>query len=325
MSQIDQAFIQAYAPEEAVATGSEAPTHSAKTQAPEPRLRVHSQAPVHETRGPHFPVYGGADPYAETAALQQVALHVPPPAPGVAPQQQRRPLSSFAAPRSPLTSTFRPVLEVDNFRWPAATDLLLEEHAELLVPVAEQLLIASEEGRSLVAIAGTRPGVGATTVDLCLARLLASAGKAVALVDGDFASRSLAQNVGLQCDCGWENVLAGQLPLAESVIRSLGDGIALVPLVGHPTPADELLAGIQTSVSAGVLRYHYDVVLFDLGAACREPQVTAARTILEHCRVEASIIIADWSPDAAGAEQVDQLLALLGPTCLGLVGNQTWG
>jgi Mrp family chromosome partitioning ATPase len=223
-----------------------------------------------------------------------------------------------------MSQAFRPVFEVDAFRWPAITDDLLQNHARLLVPVAEQLLAATEEGRSLVGIAGIRPGVGASTVHLCLARLVASIGKSVAIVDGDFASRSLAHNLGLECDAGWETVLAGEAPLAECVVRSIDDGVALLPLVGHSTPPVELLTSIQTSVSAGVLRYHYDLVLFDLGAACREPQASAARTLVDHCRIDASIIVADWANDhAAGAEQVDQLLSLFGSTCLGLIGNQS--
>lgn len=324
MSQIDQAFIQAYAPE-GVSASAYGPPLVAKTQVDGPRLRVHSQAVESTpTRAPHFPAPGGANPYMEVAALQQTALQAPPPARTVAPPRERRPLSSFAAPQPSMTQVFRPVFEVDAFRWPTITEELLQHHAGLLVPVAEQLLAASEEGRSLVGIAGIRPSVGATTIHLCLARLVASAGKAVAIVDGDFANRSLADNLGLECDAGWETVLAGQAPLAECVVRSVDDGIALLPLVGHPTPPVELLTSIQTSVSAGVLRYHYDLVLFDLGAACREPQASAARTLVEHCRIDASIIVADRSHDqAAGEEQVDQLMSLFGPTCLGLVGNQS--
>jgi Mrp family chromosome partitioning ATPase len=325
MSQIDQAFIQAYAPEGALPAADDLPLSTAKAQAGGPRLRVHSQAPENQASwAPHFAVSGGNDPYAEIAALQQAALQTPPPAPTVGPPRERRPLSSFAAPPASLSQAFRPVFEVDAFRWPTITDELLQDHAGLLVPVAEQLLAASAEGRSLVGIAGIRPGVGATTVHLCLARLIASAGKAVAIVDGDFASRSLAHNLGLECDAGWETVLAGQASLAECVVRSVDNGIALLPLVGHPAPPVELLTSIQTSVSAGVLRYHYDVVLFDLGAACREPQASAARTLVEHCRIDANIIVADWSRDhTAGAEQVEQLMSLFGTTCLGLVGNQS--
>ncbi len=308
MSQIDQAFINAYTSDTPPAVPFETPPPAA------PQVKLHQQAP-----GPHFRETGGTDPYSEIAALQQTSIR----APAVEPPPERRPLSSFAAPQAPATETFRPEFEVDSFRWPVLIDEILNTNGHLLAPAAEQLFAASEAGRSMVGIAGARPGVGTTTIHLCLARLLASVGKTVAIVDGDFTNRSLARELGLQFDTGWENVLTGQAPLAECVVNSIADRVALLPLVGHDARPTELLASIQTSVSAGVLRYHYDVVLFDLGAAGREPQQSAARGIVEHCRVDASIIVADSThTDQASEERIDQLMSLLGSSCLGLIGNQ---
>jgi len=307
MSQIDQAFIQAYTPEAPAAVPQE-------TFPTAPQVKLHQHSPT-----PHFREVGVVNPYAETIALQQATVQAP-----IAEQTlERRPLSSFAAPETPTTQAFRPVFEVDAFQWPAVTGEILQSNEHLLAPAAQQLLDASEAGRSMVGIAGARPDVGATTIHLCLARLLASAGKAVAIVDGDFINHSLASQLGLEFDTGWENVLTGQAPLAECVVYSISDRIALLPLIGTNTPPMDLLASIQTSISAGVLRYHYDVVLFDLGAVGWEPQLSAARSIVEHCRVDASIIVADSTQtDDATPERVDQLMSLLGPSCLGLIGNQ---
>jgi hypothetical protein len=89
----------------------------------------------------------------------------------------------------------------------------------------------------------------------------------------------------------------------------------------HSLPS-ELLAGIQTSVSAGVLRYHYDVVLFDLGSPAEGPQLAAVQNILEHCRLDASILVADTSAnDVESGQSIDHLMSLLGSSCLGLIGN----
>ncbi len=347
MSQIDQAFIQAYAPDVPSTVPLETPPLSAVTAAPAvQRVKLHQQMPaIDGLRGdemsldpiptPHLPVPGPfsvaspvsverpLDPYSETASMQRTSFQPQPQAPAFESSHERRPLSSFAAPQAPAAQAFRPVFEVDSFRWPTVIDEVLHTNGHLLAPVAEQLLDASEAGRSMVGIAGARLGVGTTTIHLCLARLIASAGKAVAIVDGDFTNRSLARELGLDFDTGWENVLTGQAPLAECVVHSIAGGIALLPLVGHPTPPTELLASIQTSISAGVLRHHYDVVLFDLGAAGREPQLSAARNIVQHCRIDASIIVADSSHTAqASQEQMDQLMSLLGPSCLGLIGNE---
>ena len=60
-------------------------------------------------------------------------------------------------------------------------------------------------------------------------------------------------------------MLAGRVPLAEAVIQSLADRIAMLPLAQGGLPAAEKLDAIHASITAGVLRYHYDIVLFDLG------------------------------------------------------------
>ncbi len=231
----------------------------------------------------------------------------------------RRPLSTFSAPAEPVTTVFKPVFEVDRFRWPKITDDLLGAHHQLLVPVAEQLLDVSEQGQSLVGIAGTRANVGCSTVLMCLARLLASVGKSVALVDANFAKASLACDLGLQFNTGWESALTGELPLAECVVQSLEDGVALLPLAHPSGSATELLASIQTSVTAGVLRYHYDIVLFNLGNAAESPQAEATMSIMQHCRLDTSILVADT--EHTGIDPLDTLMSLFGQKCLGVIGN----
>ncbi len=254
MNQIDQAFIQAYAPAEATGVP---PGDAVLPMAAEPIPAPHFRMPVDTTA------------YADTVAMQRELLVVEG---SEAPAGPRRPLSTFAAPEQ--ATAFQPVFEVDAFRWPESVCHLLESHESLLSPVVEQLVTASEAGRSMVGIAGLRPGVGCSTVLMCLARLLAETGKSVAMVDGNFASSALAKSLGIEFEIGWEDVLAGKVPLAESIVNSINDQIALLPLSGSPSLAvspSDLLAGIQTSVSAGVLRYHYDVVLFDLGSSSKYP------------------------------------------------------
>lgn len=235
------------------------------------------------------------------------------------PTTERRPLSTFSAPEPPPTTAFNPAYEVDAFRWPKITDQLLSEFHELMIPVAEYVLDANEQGRSLVGIAGTRPNVGCSTMLLSLARLIGSVGKTVALVDANFAKASLARDLGLEISTGWEQALTGELPLAECVVKSLEDRMALLPLSGPNPNANKLLNNIQTSVTAGVLRYHYDLVLFNLGAAAEAPQDFAAYEVMQHCRLDANLIIADT--ENTGIEPMDTLISLFGENCLGVIGN----
>lgn len=261
---------------------------------------------------PHFHVaHTGAQPVPAVAPVQAA------PTGGVA--KERRPLSAFSAPTGPSATVFNPVFEVDSFRWPAITNDLLNAYHELFIPVAEQLVDVSEQGRSLVGVTGTRTNVGCSTILMCLARLVGSIGKSVALVDANFSKASLARDLGFQFDAGWEDVLTGNLPLAECVVKSLNDRMALLPLARPNANASHLLNTIQTSVTAGVLRYHYDLVLFNLGDAAVAPQNYAAQSVMQHCRLDASLIIADT--ERTGIDPMEGLMALLGTTCLGVIGN----
>lgn len=342
MSHIDEAFIQAYAQphqpanvpgvgEVPVATDPHAsPAQQAETHLAPPHIQVHQPAPQNTQSStptwapepvpaPHFQLR------SNSVAAEGPTRSVAPPQPTDAstapaePASERRPLSAFSVPEQPATTAFQPVFEVDAFRWPRITDDLLNAHHALLIPVIEQLLEVSAQGRSLIGLAGTRCDVGCATLLMSLSRLLTSAGKSVAVVDANFSKASLGRSLGLDFDAGWGNVLTGELPLAECVVSSLQDNTVLLPLTKPTSAAHELLASIQTSVTAGVLRYHYDLVLFNLGAAAQQPQNEAALSIMQHCRLDASIIVADTAPTVG--DPMDTLLSLFGSTCLGVVGN----
>ncbi len=332
MSEIDQAFIRAYtdedgysAPVETLGPPTAQPTtsHVQLYSSSQNTQSFAAQAPTAEPMpAPHFQGSASAVAQADTVAVQRAMEEQA----AVAPPSQRRPLSSFATPASAPSTVFEPVFEVDTFRWPAVTDELLDGHGELFTPVVQQLLAASEEGQSLVGIAGARPGVGCSTVHMCLARLLASAGKSVAIVDSNFAAAHLAKNLGLEFESGWEDVLTGKIPLAECVVRSNQDRMVLLPLGSSRETRVELLSSIQTSVIAGVLRYHYDLVLYDLGAAGDTSQLAFAQQIVEQCRLDASIIVADTDSDHLEADRhINALLNVLGTSCLGVIGNFTRG
>jgi hypothetical protein len=129
--------------------------------------------------------------------------------------------------------------------------------------------------------------------------------------------------LGLEFDRGWEDVLAGNLPLAECAVASLMDMMTLIPLGGPAESEVERLSSIQSSVIAGMLRYHHDLVLFDLGSASDPRQLVAIERIVEHCRLDAGVIIATVDArDAITVHGVGQLNAVFGPLCLGTIGNR---
>ena len=167
--------------------------------------------------------------------------------------------------------TFQPMLQVDQFAWPAVCCRLREAAGDELDRLADALVQLMARGKRVVAIGGCRRGEGATTVLLCAGRRLAELGLNLVLADAHLADPQLACRLGLQPESGWEDVLAGRLPLEEAVIESAGDRLAVLPLrpvalasrqwdaSGVSEDETRLVESIRT------LAAHYDLVLLDPG------------------------------------------------------------
>jgi Mrp family chromosome partitioning ATPase len=298
MNAIDRAFIRAYEAEE------HAPAAGA------PTAREDASGGV-KLAAPHFrPGTATAPATATAAALRDTGA-------------ARRPLSAFAAPAQTVEARFKPAMEVDGFRWSATSRNLIERHYDRLRPALQALLAADDAGRSLIGVGAPVAGVGCTTVLACLAKLLADTGKSVAVVDGNFSAPGLAMQLGLVVQFGWEDVLSGAAPLAEGVVYSLGDRVALLPLVRGGVAAAERLDAIHASVTAGVLRYHYDMVLFDLGNVFDSVQGPIARRIARQCRLDGVVLTSGLAAaSAVHPQRLAQTAPELAAICLGVVENQ---
>jgi Mrp family chromosome partitioning ATPase len=294
MSAIDRAFIRAYE------------TDDAPIAAPPATGR----APAGPLAAAYLRVPAGR------AAAEQPTPNAPPAL------AERRPLSAFA-PAPTVEARFHPGLEVDGFRWPAIAEELCRQHTARWNHLLKSLLAAGESGRSLIGVGGAVRGAGCTTVLTCLAQMLVEAGKTAAIVDGDFAAPGLARSLGMAAEIGWEEVLAGRAPLADAMINSLSDRIAVLPLVQGGAQAAEKLDAIHASVTAGVLRYHYDFVLFDLGALHDDVQGPTARRVARRCRLDGVLLVADpRTTGALGQKQLSHAAPELADVCLGVVENQ---
>jgi Mrp family chromosome partitioning ATPase len=332
MSHIDQAFINAYSDETAVAQASPRSASSPRfALASAPTLRVFGNSTETESRvDPPQVTNEARRPMAEpthqtlasSATIQENHFEAEEELTLPSLVGERKPLSSFATPKEAPQNVFRPAFEVDEFRWPAITDELVGNAKHLLTPVVDAILAAASEGRSVVGIAGTSRGVGASTVTMCLARMIADAGHGIAIIDGHFAKPNLAAGLGLEFETGWHSVLDRQIPLAECAVLSLGDRMTLIPLGMNALASAERLASIQSSVIAGMLRYHHEVVLFDLGSADHPRQLAIAQNIVEHCRLDVGLVVTPTGArDLANLHGMEQLTTMFGPLCLGVVGN----
>jgi Mrp family chromosome partitioning ATPase len=309
MNAIDLAFIRAYEADDSLrAEAASLPERNATSTA------ATSSSPSAVREGSRSHGAAGAAPHFQ---WREEASNTP------AATLERRPLSTFAKPGPTVEAHFKPALEVDQFRWSASCEQLVYRYRDRLRPALLALLAADEAGRSLIGIGAPAAGVGCTTVLACLARLLADAGKSVAIVDANFTAPGLAAKLGLAVEVGWEHVLAGDVPLAESVIYSLADRIALLPLVAGGDMAAEKLQNIHASVTAGIFRYHYDMVLFDLGSITGEAQASTARRLARQCRLDGIILTSGAAPaTAVHPQRLMQTAPELASICLGVVENQ---
>ncbi len=206
-------------------------------------------APVLSVVSP--PGYGGR---ADEAEPQAVAADRP--------ETAEEATADAAAVILPLGEVFRPAFQVEQFAWSAGATRLGRAAGIQLDRLADGLAGGLAEGHRVAALAGCRRGEGCTTLLLCAARRLAERGLKVIMVDADFDTPALGRRLGLLPQTGWEDVLAGRLPLGEAVIESHADGLAVLPLRG-PLAADA--DALPTGQTFATLRKHYDLVLVDLG------------------------------------------------------------
>lgn len=186
-----------------------------------------------------------------------------------------------------------PGTSVATFHLPKICEQLLSDHADQLTAAVDTISRAASEGRSLVTVVGSERRVGCTTVLLCLARQLIAQGKSVVVVDANFENPQLATALGIYPTTTWQDVLDRGAPLSEALIHSAEGDLVLLPSANRwERPAAEQI-GLQASVTAGVLRYEYEVVLIDLGTMLSEKQDPGMLPLVETMRIDASLLVAN--------------------------------
>jgi Mrp family chromosome partitioning ATPase len=226
-----------------------------------------------------------------------------------------RSLVADAMSAAPALQAFRAALEVDALRWPPVVELLMDQHARELAVLGDAFKRCMDNGQRVIVIQSTSRGAGCTTVALALARLLAGEGYSVAIVDAEFRQPGLAVASGLVVDEGWERALASQSPIAESVIQSLQDALAVVPLVPL---REEVLAGAEfpERVAAALreLAENFDVVLVDAGCTAEWFASARTRTSPLAAAADACVLVCAFDPRSGGGEwpRFDLSLPLVG-------------
>jgi len=163
---------------------------------------------------------------------------------------------------------FRPMLQVDDFCWPGICRQLEEAAGNELDRLADAAIEIAGRGQKVLAIAGCRRGEGTTALVLALARRLVERRRKVVLADANLANPRLAPRLAVQPQHGWEEVIAGRMPLEEVIVESVLSGLGLLPVCGtsaRPDLSDDEKSRMADSL--GLLASHYDLVLVDAASA----------------------------------------------------------
>lgn len=158
------------------------------------------------------------------------------------------------------TTEHQPAFAVDQFAWPRVVAVLSKVARKQLEPLFTAIQDASRHNQRRIAFAGTTRGAGSTSLLLLAARHLAERGQRVVIVDGDFQSAGLAQSLGLQPEVGWREALDGELSLFDTMIESVDDHLALLPLL-NPLDPSTVLANPRLSAHLDELQAAYELVL----------------------------------------------------------------
>jgi Mrp family chromosome partitioning ATPase len=219
-----------------------------------------------------------------------------------------------------MEDTFHPAFGVEAFEWPVVCESLISKLSESLDDVAKRLSDSARRGCQVVCVTGSHRGEGRTTALLCIARRLAAAGHGVVMVDADFQHPRLADYLGLDVPAGWESVLRGDIPTSEATVLSRTDQLALLPLAHRVSDAEGLAKGLLSSISLGVLRQHFHIVLVDLGPLLDSDARAAALTLAERAGIDAALLVHDVRRrDEHIVLGVAQPLARAGVPVLGVV------
>lgn len=235
MTTLDRAFIKAY---------SDAPA-----------LRVRP-APIEDDEVVLTPIASDNEPAwpsGRTTPTRPLASELP---------QPKVALSTFSGALT-YPQSVRARNEVDRVRWPAECGALSRDTSIDWNWFVDHLVMHMGLGQKCIALTSLERGVGRTTVCLTLARKLAARGLRPLVVDADCQQPDLARVCRLEQYAGWGEVMLGEVPLEESLVASIDDGVTLMPWRGTETRLSQLATSPRVATSFGLLTSHYDMVLID--------------------------------------------------------------
>lgn len=155
--------------------------------------------------------------------------------------------------------------EVPSFRWPVVTDSILS-HGTLLSRLASSCSEMLAPFGKTIAITSPKRGQGTSTMAMTLARLFASKGSQVLLVDADITNPNLSRSIGLE-SVGWFESDSVVDPIGESIVHGKDSGVCVMPLREKVTSLSASSAPLFDQLESCIdqVRSEFDLVLIDAG------------------------------------------------------------
>jgi len=204
-------------------------------------------------------------------------------------EETETPESPAQAQRAEECQDFKPVWEVDRFSWPSEANQLFEAEANYFKYAGEKLRDACLEGLRVLTIASARSREGCTTLAMCLARAASRAGVKVALIDADLKRPKLATRLGMKFPHGWQSAVNGDVPLGETAITSLEDGVVLLPVNERSEDEITRLDDSRVSDMIQAVARSAELVVIDMGCLGENPEHCFAQG--SACPVDAAIVV----------------------------------
>ena len=224
--------------------------------------------------GPHYATKAAPAIAKAPLAQQTAATHAAPLSQHLARRRTPQPVAT-PAPKT-FSGPFTPALEVETLSWPAVAQQLAHAGRDGLVELLTTLAHRRPEASPLVAVVGVRPGVGATTLLLALARVVGSVGGSTAIIDLTNQAGAAAQ-IGVRSTAKRQ---AATQSIDDLAVYSREDLLSVIAL-GPDAPTSLL------SVAYARLVATHDLVLVDAGGPTTAAQLLGAGV---------QILLADTSP-----------------------------
>lgn len=189
--------------------------------------------------------------------------------------------------------TVRARHEVDRLHWPAECGALSQDTSIDWNWFVDHLAMHMGLGQKCIALTSLERGAGRTTVCLTLARKLAARGLRPLVVDADCQHPDLARACHLELYSGWGEVMLGDVPLEESLVASIDDGVTLMPWRGTETRLSQLATSPRVATSFGLLTSHYDLVLIDAPPVPSDEAIAELAGFAEAIALDAVYVLHD--------------------------------